>query len=276
MKAAALLIAVALAGARSATSVAAPAGTNATAPLVRVEVQFIEIESAAGSAETNRNTATSWIAEAPNFSGSDSVVSAEDLQSVLNHPGHADLLSAPSVTTRSGEEATVKVVTECRFPSDYQVLPAGGSNTVDKVHGWKYPVVVPSAYETRDVGVSLTVLPVVRPQGRMIDVTIDAEVVGQPQWRTSHMPHTAEDGSRFDVVLEQPFFHVRGIKSTVPLVDGATLVMGGMLLEDPNATIRTRVPVLGAIPLLGRLFESERPHPTRRQLFILVTARILP
>lgn len=275
MHAATLLIAVVLVALLNTTSVAAPPGTNATT-LVRVDVQFVEIESAPGSADTNANTATSWVAKVPQSGGSDSVISADDLLAVLDHPGRADLLSAPSVTARSGEEATVKVVTECRFPSDYRVLPADNSNTAGKVRGWKYPVVVPSAYETRDVGVTLTVLPVVRNDSRMIDVTIDAEVVAQPQWRTSHIPHTAEDGARFDVTLEQPFFHVRGIKTTVPLYDGTTMVMGGMVIEDANATVRTRVPVLGAIPLLGRLFESERPNPTQRHLYILVTARILP
>jgi general secretion pathway protein D len=55
--------------------------------------------------------------------------------------------------------------------------------------------------------------------------------------------------------------------------DGSTVVLGGLIRDDVQ-TINDRVPILGDIPLLGRLFQSKATESTKRNLIIFVTANI--
>jgi general secretion pathway protein D len=56
--------------------------------------------------------------------------------------------------------------------------------------------------------------------------------------------------------------------------DGQTVVLGGLIAED-NVKSRDKVPVLGDIPVLGRLFRSENSKSVKKNLMIFVTATII-
>ena len=68
-----------------------------------------------------------------------------------------------------------------------------------------------------------------------------------------------------------PYFRVREIETTVDVADGSTVGLGG-LIYDRLETYKDKVPVLGSIPLLGRLFRSEGERSIKRNLMIFVTA----
>ncbi|MBL7016815.1 MAG: hypothetical protein ISR84_04580 [Kiritimatiellales bacterium] len=70
---------------------------------------------------------------------------------------------------------------------------------------------------------------------------------------------------------ELPYFRVREIETAVTVADGSTVGMGG-LIYDKNETFTDKVPVLGSIPLIGRLFRSEGERSIKRNLMIFVTA----
>ena len=55
--------------------------------------------------------------------------------------------------------------------------------------------------------------------------------------------------------------------------DGSTVVLGGLIREDLQ-TINDKVPLLGDIPLLGRLFQSKANQSVKKNLIIFVTANI--
>jgi general secretion pathway protein D len=57
----------------------------------------------------------------------------------------------------------------------------------------------------------------------------------------------------------------------VTVADGSTVGMGG-LIYDKMETYKDKVPVLGSIPLIGRLFRSEGEKTIKRNLMIFVTA----
>jgi general secretion pathway protein D len=57
----------------------------------------------------------------------------------------------------------------------------------------------------------------------------------------------------------------------VTVADGSTVGMGG-LIYDKVETFKDKVPVLGSIPLVGRLFRSEGERSVKRNLMIFVTA----
>ena len=56
--------------------------------------------------------------------------------------------------------------------------------------------------------------------------------------------------------------------------DGQTVVLGGLIAENVTKT-REKVPVLGDIPMLGRLFRSETADSTKKNLVIFVTPTII-
>ena len=72
----------------------------------------------------------------------------------------------------------------------------------------------------------------------------------------------------------QPIFSVREITTEVTVFDGATVVMGG-LTRDEVKTVNDKVPILGDIPGLGRLFRSEGETRQKRNLLIFVTANLV-
>ena len=86
---------------------------------------------------------------------------------------------------------------------------------------------------------------------------------------------TSSDGiTYYDAPMEQPFFHVRSVDSKVSVYPGATIVMGGLITEARKA-MDDKIPFLGDIPFVGRLFRSHSEQTTKRNLLIFVTTRIV-
>jgi general secretion pathway protein D len=192
----------------------------------------------------------------------------------LEQRGYADLLSAPKVTTQAGQEATIKVVTEYIYPTDFEVTPVTGTATTTGASTIRGGVVEPSNFETREVGVILSVLPDVSPEGRMINLTMTPEVVSEPEWRDYGSVFTDDEGNETRLRMEQPFFHTRSISTSISIYNGATVVMGGMINEN-RRDVEDKIPLLGDIPIIGRLFRSKHERSDKRNLLIFVTAKLV-
>lgn len=198
----------------------------------------------------------------------------------LQQRGHTDLLSAPKITTQSGQQATIKVVTEYIYPTAFETTGIGGDdNTLAGTGGGTVgAVVTPLDFTTREVGVILEVLPEVSPEGQMINLMLSPEVVSEPTWRNFGSTYTSFDpnGNPVEQVLnmEQPFFHTRKLRTNLLIYNGATVVMGGMITEVRN-TVDDKIPLLGDIPVMGRLFRSQYDSSEKRNLLIFVTARLV-
>jgi general secretion pathway protein D len=78
----------------------------------------------------------------------------------------------------------------------------------------------------------------------------------------------------YDAPMEQPFFHIRSIDSKVLVYPGATIVMGGLITEQRKA-MDDKVPFLGDIPFVGRLFRSHSEFSSKRNLLIFLTTRLV-
>jgi general secretion pathway protein D len=107
---------------------------------------------------------------------------------VLNQKKGVDLLSAPRVTTKSGQRAVIEVVREFRYPTQFQppqIPQSFGSQNNNPVNVGQsstsstFPVTptTPTAFETRNTGVTLEVEPVVGPDGLTIDLNLVPQVV---------------------------------------------------------------------------------------------------
>jgi general secretion pathway protein D len=72
----------------------------------------------------------------------------------------------------------------------------------------------------------------------------------------------------------QPVFSVRSMQTNVTIWDGQTVAVGGLIREDVQET-NDKVPFLGDVPLVGRLFRSTAENHFKRNLMIFVTARLI-
>ena len=197
---------------------------------------------------------------------------------MLSRRSDTDLLSAPKVVTKSGQEAIMKVVTEYIYPTEFEVQEidvsgGGGSGSTSVVVPTPF-MVEPQNFEMREVGVILQVVPEVSAEGQMINLMLNPQVVSEPVWKNygTKIPFNASVYT--DLPMEQPFFHVRSVQTQLSVYNGATVVMGGLITED-RKTMEDKIPFLGDIPYLGRLFRSRSEQSIKRNLLVFVTARLV-
>jgi general secretion pathway protein D len=75
-------------------------------------------------------------------------------------------------------------------------------------------------------------------------------------------------------VINQPVFSSRKVTTAVTIWDGQTVAMGGLIREDVQ-NVEDKIPLLGDIPLLGRLFKTKAEDHFKRNLMIFVTASVI-
>src|SRR5207248_9566685 len=210
----------------------------------------------------------------------------------LNQKKGIDLLSAPSVTTKSGQRAIVEVVREFRYPRTYSQpqVPSISSSTGTTLIGGAVPVVVtpttPQDWETRNTGVTLEVEPVVGGDGTTIDLNLIPQVVefegfinyGSPinavGVNTAMGISISQPVQLTANVINQPVFSTRKVTTSVSVYDGQTVVLGGLMREDVQKT-EDKVPIIGDIPFVGRAFRTNTEQHTKKNLVIFVTAKIV-
>ena len=208
-----------------------------------------------------------------------SVLTNPDITMILHaleQNGNSDLLSAPKVTTQSGKEAIIKVVTEYIYPTAFEMQ--GGTlnqnNNNNTANTIQETTVMPTDFATREVGVILTVTPEVSPDGNMINLKMSPQVVTEPTWYQYGSTVRRADGSEQQLNMPQPFFHLRSLSTEISIYDGATVVMGGLITEALEK-VNDKIPILGDIPLIGALFRSKSEKSIKKNLLIFVTAKLV-
>jgi general secretion pathway protein D len=142
----------------------------------------------------------------------------------------------------------------------------------------------PSSFEIRNLGVTLEVEPQLGSDNYTIDLDLAPEVVefegfinyGSPiiSPRYSLLTGTWSDVVITENTINQPIFSTRKVRTSVSIWDGQTVAMGGLIREDVQK-IQDKVPILGDIPLAGRLFRSDVSQKIKKNLIIFVTARLM-
>ena len=203
-----------------------------------------------------------------------------------------DLVSAPKVTTKSGSTAKIQIVREFRYPSQFD--PPQLSVTTGSTYA---PVVpnAPSAWNTKDTGITLEVEPTVGPDSYTIELRLAPRVTEFDGFINYGSPINATVGQVFLLgigdaavpilgpnftfeatpnTINQPVFSVREVETQVSVYDGQTVVIGGLMREDVQK-VQDKVPILGDIPLAGRLFRTNVDQHIKRNLLMFVTAGLL-
>jgi len=161
----------------------------------------------------------------------------------------ANLLSSPYIQTLDNQEAKIVVGNEVPFRTgSFTTTGDGSSNPFTTI-------------QREDVGLQLTVTPHVH-EGSSVRLEILLEI-------TSVVDTPIGDDGFSDVVTSK-----RTIETTILAEDRQTIVLGGLIQDDITDTDK-RVPLLGDIPLLGRLFRSTTKSHTKRNLLIFLRPTVI-
>src|SRR5690606_18044617 len=160
--------------------------------------------------------------------------------SALQADGYGEVISTPKVLTADKQKATV--ASGSQIP--YQSAEGGGANAV-------------STTEFIDAKLSLDVTPSTTPDGKVqMELNITSDSPGNP------------------TPTGQLTINKNQINTNVLVGDGETVVLGG-IFEQETRNAQTKVPFLGDIPYLGRLFRKDLKSDNKRELLIFVTPRIV-
>jgi len=198
-----------------------------------------------------------------------------------------ELLQAPKVTTLSSRQAQIKTVEVRYIVTDLDVdqTAAGGGTTgvtgQQTTGGGVGSLIVPLA-EPFELGPVLDVVPYVSADGYTIQMTIIPtikEFVGYDFENATLFQAQAQSvGQAAAPALTQitplPIFRLRQVVTSVIVWDGQTVVLGGLIAENVTKT-KDKVPVLGDLPIAGRLFRSESSQTRKKNLLIFVTPTII-
>ncbi|AEY02742.1 type IV pilus secretin PilQ [Oceanimonas sp. GK1] len=160
--------------------------------------------------------------------------------SALERENRAEIIASPRVTTSSQKPALIQQGVQI----PYSTVSEQGTNV-----------------EFADAFLSLQVTPQITPDHRVVlDLIVTQDSVGE------FVPQA--DGS---IV---PSINAQSVTTQVLVSDGETLVLGGIYQQDILRNV-TKVPLLGDIPVVGRLFKSTSDTNRKRELIIFVTPRIV-
>ena len=165
----------------------------------------------------------------------------------LSSSSAANLLSTPSIITLDNQESEIIVGQNVPFRTGESTVTGDGTTN---------PF---TTIERRDVGLSLKVTPTISADG-LVRLVVE---------QTTEDISTTNVAGASDLITNK-----REIKTTVLADDGETVVLGGLIKDDYQVS-KSKVPLLGDIPLLGRLFSSESETRVKRNLLVFLRPTIM-
>jgi general secretion pathway protein D len=166
----------------------------------------------------------------------------------LEVQGKLEVLSRPQVAVNNNEKALIQVGEDIAIVTGVERLDNGNTR---------------SDVERRDVGIILNVTPSISADG-FVRLEISPEI-SSVSTRTTQI---SED-------FEAPIITTRKVDTVVTVKDGQTIVIGG-LIQNTLEDRRTKVPLLGDIPLLGNAFKSKQVENIKTELLVILTPKVVP
>ncbi len=171
----------------------------------------------------------------------------------LEEDVHTNTLSAPSIMTLDNQEANILVGTQ------YPILSSSVAGTTSTT-------TVTSLDYYQDIGIQLRVVPQIAGNNR-INMIVHPAVTSFSSTLSAKSP----DGT---TLSEYPILTTREAETQILMKDGETIVMGGMLREVKTKGLQ-KTPILGDIPILGKVFQRQTDDVGKIDLLIFLTARIV-
>lgn len=169
----------------------------------------------------------------------------------LKTVGNTTVISKPHIACRDGEEATLKVV---RNQAYKEVTYESGSTNITQV-----------SYKFIEIGTILQVKPTINDDG-FVTVQIKPTMSDLVDW------YDATKGN--EGVVGVPIIKKAEAETSITVQDGVTIIIGGMI-KDEKRSNRVGVPVISAIPILGRLFSSNIEKTQKIETIVFLTPKIV-
>jgi general secretion pathway protein D len=201
-----------------------------------------------------------------------------------------DLVAAPRVTLADGKQSKIVIARQMFYPTTY-TQPNVPNNDQGVGAGFILPA-NPTGFESRNIGTTLEV----KGESTSIPKAVDLDftnllvedfegfvdygvlIATVTQGGLYNDPPDLTTGSKTQNIGAAPYlvpiFTKKSLQSRVRLIDGETVGMGG-LISDTVQMVDDKVPMLGDIPMLGRLFRSEASQKIKSNLVIFCTLRII-
>ena len=168
---------------------------------------------------------------------------------MMEEEGIANIRSRPQIAALNGHPASIEIGTSQYYLLESQTIYPSDQTSVSTQTSQRFEVV--------EADMSLEVTPWVTESGEII-------VEIKPEFNS---PATVFDP---DV---PPTINRRILKSTVRLRDGETIILGGMIQHYENATI-DKFPILGDLPIIGRIFQNRSTSTTKSELMVYLTPHV--
>jgi len=170
------------------------------------------------------------------------------LITALSANSKSNLLSTPSLLTLDHQKAEILVGQNVPFQTgSFTTSGSGADNPFTTI-------------ERQDIGVTLKVTPHIN-DGASLRLEIEQEI--------SSIAPTSQGVNAVDLITNK-----RSIKSTILAENGQVIVLGG-LIQDDVTQADSKVPLLGDIPLLGRLFRSTKETRIKRNLMVFLRPTVI-
>ena len=227
-------------------------GSNINAEDVRARNIAAAVLPEDGSNDINIGTLAGALAGTPGLSlGWGQVSDGLSMTVILNalkETSNANILSTPSLLTLDNQEAYITVGQNVPF------VTGSFTSTADSATNPFQTI------ERENVGITLTVTPHIN-EGDAVVLDISQEV--------SSLSGLSVTNSASDIITNE-----RKIETKVLAIDGQIVVLGGLIKDDVQDA-QQKVPLLGDIPYLGRLFRSDAEKVTKQNLMIFIRTTII-
>lgn len=209
----------------------------------------------------------------------------QTIMRALNQKTGKSKLNQSTTVSLAGQRVELSSVSEITYPSEYE--PGELPQTVIGA-GAGLPAAAtpsqPTAFENRALGYQIVVEPTVSDDKNYIDLQLNPSIVtfdgfinyGSPLFTAVVDPIT---GIPFEQIVQantilMPVFRTVGLNTGVTVQDGATVVVGGLIQQRIEPVV-DKVPVLGDLPLAGRLFQSQGLKNTKTAIIMFVKVELV-
>ena len=193
----------------------------------------------------------------------------------LDWADNSNVLYSPRVTTISGHTASIDMSEKRYYPDDFE--------DIDTESNENFRIEVtspqPNLDDEQKLGVHFSITPEVSvetangKQYATITVPVHIPIKQFFDWLIVDTRTKSGDDTEGEYI-KKPIFTNREIKTTVKLFDGETVLIAS-IANDVIKTIHDKVPILGDIPLIGRLFQSKYTNSQKIHLMVFMTCRVV-
>lgn len=258
--------------AKKKAPISLPAAKRGAEPQIYVTVRVVEVHEEASLTNIHDTLREAKQLTDPQF---------QVMIRSLNEEKGVDLLSAPSIMMRSGQEGKIEVGRELVFPMAYD--PAAIPDLVEPDPG-VFPVTPakPMKFARTQTGIQVEMKPRVYGN-RVIEMEVQPMFTEFLRFLNYGDPilHLEEGplGKPKPIVMtenrmEVPVFKHQRMKTTVRIPDGETAVFGGFVSTETQQ-VEDKVPVIGDLPWIGRMAREETELTIRKQIYFFVRAQLM-